>query len=190
MIRRAPRVLSLASLLFLAGGEQVAVAQTCSEGIFFASAAVVAGSTIYDIASAPASARHYNQSHLSIAPLVDPRHGSYGLSASWRFGRSSRLASRSITVPVRKRQAAPATKSPSTAFVLSFASTAAPMLGGALMANANIEAGWVFIFGGLVIGPSVGHFYVGNVGRGLGTVALRAAGTAIGLYAIAPCFDD
>jgi hypothetical protein len=64
------------------------------------------------------------------------------------------------------------------------------MLVGAAMANANTDAGWVIFFGGMVIGPSVGHFYVGQVGRGLGTSALRAAGTAIGLYAIAPCFDD
>ena len=180
------RVLSVSTLLSLVGGEQGAAAtrvtQTCSEGVFVVSAAAVAGSVIYDIASAPASARRYNRAHLSIAPRVDPRHGSYGISAAWSFGRSSRLASRPVAVP--------ATKSPSTAFVLSFASTAAPMLVGAAMANANTDAGWVIFFGGMVIGPSVGHFYVGQVGRGLGTSALRAAGTAIGLYAIAPCFDD
>ena len=181
------RVLSLASVLLLAATEQGAgatrVAQDCSEALFILSAAVVTGSTIYDIATAPAAARHYNQARLSIAPRLDPRHGSYGFSASWSFGRASHVASRSA--------AAPATKSPSTAFLLSFVSTTVPMVGGYALADQNItEAGWGVFLGGLVIGPSVGHFYVGNVGRGLGTVALRGAGTAVGLYSIAPCFDD
>jgi len=172
------RVLSLSSLLLLAGGEQDAgattLAQTCSEGLFFVSAAVVTASAIYDIASAPASARHYNRAHLSIAPLVDPGNRSYGFSASWSFGRSSHVASR---------------KSPSTAFLLSFASTTAPMLTGYGVGQAGSDAGGYVFLGGLVIGPSVGHFYVGEVGRGLATIALRGAGTVVGLYAIAPCFD-
>lgn len=63
------------------------------------------------------------------------------------------------------------------------------MLAGYAMGNQNIDAGWVLFFGGLVVGPSVGHFYVGEVGRGLATTALRGAGTAFGLYSIAPCFD-
>lgn len=181
-----PRSLILACLLLLAGSERVVgatrVTQNCSEALFFVSGGVVAASLIYDIASAPASARRYNQAHLSIAPVVDPRHGSFGLTASWSFGRSSRLASRYV--------AAPATKSPSTAFVLSFASTVVPIGVGAVMADRNIDAGWVLIFGGGIIGPSVGHFYVGESGRGLGTAALRAGGTLLGLLSIAPCFGD
>ncbi|HEV2669798.1 MAG TPA: hypothetical protein VGU74_01800 [Gemmatimonadales bacterium] len=192
------RVLSLSILLSLVGGAQgvgaTRLAQTCSEGVFLASAAVVAGSTIYDIASASASARRYNRAHLAIAPLVNPRNRSYGISASWSFGRSSHLATRAVAVPARRwpvrSVGAPATKSPSTAFVLSFASTAAPMLTGYAMGVGGTDAGWGVFLGGLVIGPSVGHFYVGEVGRGLATVALRGAGTVIGLYAIAPCFDD
>ena len=203
------RALSLASLLLLVGGEQGAGAtlstQNCSEGLFWISGAVVAGSLIYDIGSAPASARRYNRTHLSIAPLLDPRHGSYGLSASWSLGHSSRAASRPaaisastrparyVAVPARAKPAdstGAAPKSPSTAFALSFTSTAAPILAGALLANSGTDAGWVMIFAGGIIGPSVGHFYAGEAGRGLATAALRAGGTAVGLYAIAPCFDD
>ena len=189
------RVLSLASVLLLAASEQSAgatnVTQDCSEALFFLSAGVVAASTIYDIASAPAAARHYNQKHLSIAPLVDPRHGSYGFSASWSFGRSSQLPSRSIAVPAPSWQApAPARKSPSTAFLLSFVSTTAPIVAGAVLADQNVDAGWVMVFGGGIIGPSVGHFYVGNVGRGFGTIGLRGGATVLGLYSIAPCFGS
>ena len=192
------RVLSLASFLLLAASEQSAgatnVTQECSEALFFISAGVVGASAIYDIATAPAAARHYNQAHLSIAPRLDPRHGSYGFSASWSFGRSSLLASRSIAVPAPRWQgrsaAAPATKSPSTAFLLSFVSTTAPIVAGAVLADQNVDAGWVMVFGGGIIGPSVGHFYVGNVGRGLGTVGLRGGATVLGLYSLAGCWSS
>ena len=181
------RALPLASLLLLAGERSAGatlLAQTCSEGIFLVSAGVVTASAIYDIASAPASARRYNRAHLSIAPLLDPRRGSYGFSASWSFGRASKVAPRSRPVAV------PATKSPTTAFVLSFASTAVPVAVGAVVGNAGTDAGWYVFLGGIVIGPSVGHFYVGETGRGLATTAIRGAGTVVGLYALAPCFGD
>lgn len=154
------------------------MAQECNEGIFWASAVVVVGSAIIDIAGAPASARRYNQKHLSIRPLLDPRHGSYGFSASLSFGRSSHLALQS---------AVPAQKSPSTAFWLSFTTTTVPVAAGLAAQDA---AGGVLFLSGLVIGPSVGHFYAGQVGRALGPLAIRAGGSALGLSALAPCFDD
>jgi hypothetical protein len=153
--------------------------QDCSGGGFLVAAVVVAGSALYDIATAPASARRYNERHLAIVPVLDPRRGSYGLSVSLSFGRSSRAGVGAFAAPGRK--------SPSTAFVLSFASTAGPMLAGAATGT---DAGWQVFLGGLVIGPSVGHLYAGQVGRGLGTIALRGAGTALGLYSIVGCFTD
>jgi len=152
-------------------------AQDCSGGIFIASAAVVGGSAIYDIATASKSARRYNEKHLSVAPLVNPRSGSYGLMASWSFGRS------------RRPQVA-AQKSPSTAFQLSFFSTVVPVGAGLALAGADNEAGGLAFLGGLVVGPSIGHFYAGQVGRGMGTTLLRGAGTALGLWSIIPCFGD
>ena len=154
-------------------------AQDCSGGLFFVSTAVVAGSAIYDIATASKSARRYNEKHLSIAPLVSPRSGSYGLMASWSFGRS--------------RQApAPPRKSPSTAFQLSLFSTVIPMGAGAAgLASSDTDAAGAFIFlGGLVIGPSVGHFYAGQGGRGIGTVLLRGGVTVLGIASVVPCFGD
>lgn len=175
-------MLGLASLLFLVAGGQEAgatsLAQECSEGIFIAAGAVVVGSAIYDVASAPASARRYNQKHLSIRPFLDPRRGSYGFSARLSIGRSSHLA---------RQSAEPTPKSPSTAFWLGFTTTTAPMLAGAAVQD---QAGAVLILSGLVIGPSTGHLYAGQVGRALGPLAIRAGATVLGLYAIAPCFDD
>ena len=152
-------------------------AQDCSGGIFFASAAVVGGSAIYDIATASKSARRYNEKHLSLAPLVNPRSGSYGLMASWSFGRS-------------RPAPPPAQKSPSAAFQLSLFSTVVPVGAGLALASADNEAGGLAFLGGLVVGPSVGHFYAGQAGRGFGTMLLRGAGTALGLWSIIPCFGD
>ena len=125
------------------------------------------GLAVYDIATAPASARRYNQQHLAIVPHVDLRHGSYGFSVSLPLGR------------VRK--------SPGTAVALSLVSTVAPM--GVGVAMGNNAGGWMFL-GGLLIGPSVGHIYAGQVGRGLGTIALRGLGTVVGIGSIIGCFSD
>jgi hypothetical protein len=174
IVLRALLMMAAASALLFAAPVR---AQDCSGGVFFVSAAVVGASAIYDIATASKSARHYNQTHLSVTPLVNPRRGSYGVMASWSFGRS--------------RRAPAAAKSPSTAFQLSFFSTVVPMGAGALaLASSDNEAGALVFLGGLVVGPSVGHFYAGQVGRGIGTTLLRGAGTAIGVGSIIPCFDD
>lgn len=184
------RALGLATLfLVFRGGpdaQATSVAQDCDGGRFLVSAVAVTGLVVFDIVTAPASARRYNQRHVVVAPYVDTRHRSYGFSASWSFGRSTathqQLASSS---PAGAGDSAPARKSPGGALALSLGSTAVPM---AVGVAAGGGGGWVFL-GGLVVGPSVGHFYSGQVGRGLGTVALRGAGTAIGLYSLVSCFD-
>ena len=58
----------------------------------------------------------------------------------------------------------------------------------AVGAAASGGGGWVFI-GGVVVGPSVGHWYAGQFGRGLGTAALRGLGTAVGIASLVGCFD-
>lgn len=153
-------------------------AQDCSGGTFLVAATVVVGSALYDIATAPGSARRYNRTHVAIVPVVDPRRGSYGLSVSLSFGRSSRAA---------PAAAAPVRKSPTTAVILSLASTAGPTLAGVAIGN---DTGAKLFLGGLIIGPSVGHLYAGQFGRGLGTIALRGAGTVLGLWSIVECFAD
>jgi hypothetical protein len=169
------KVLGLTTCLLLGAGS--ARAQDCSGASFLVAAVVVTGSGLYDIVTAPASARRYNRQHLAIAPLLDPRRGSYGLSVSWSFGRASRAR-----VP-----AAPARKSPTTAAVLSIVSTGAPVITGLALGN---DTGARLFLGGLVVGPSVGHLYAEQLGRGVGTIALRGVATAWGLWSILPCFGD
>src|SRR3989442_15970565 len=108
--------------------------------------------------AARGSARGDTQRHVTIAPLLVPRHGSYGLSASLSFGRSSRA----------RAVAAPARKSPAAAFVLSLTSTAGPMLAGAAMSG---NGGADLFLGGLGIRPSVGPRFRGRDGSGGRTAA-------------------
>ena len=171
-----PRILGLAICLLLVGGRDTN-AQDCSGGTFLVAGAIVTGSVLYDIVTAPVSARRYNRKHLAIVPVLDPRRGSYGLSVSLSFGRSSRAAS-AVAAPVRK--------SPTTAFFLSFGLTAAPTLGGIAVGN---DPGAGLFLGGVIVGPSVGHLYAGQFARGLGTIALRGLGTALAISSIVDCFD-
>ena len=61
------------------------------------------------------------------------------------------------------------------------------MLAGAAMGG---NGGAALFLGGLVIGPSVGHVYAGQIGRGVGTAALRGLGAALALHSIVGCFND
>lgn len=145
-------------------------AATCSEGAFLVSAVAVVGSAFIDIVTAPVSAVRYNRRRLAIAPRIDVPNRSYGLSLSWSFGRA---------------QSAPV-KSPGAAFALSFFSTGVPMLMAAPIEGEG--EGWAFLTG-LVVGPSVGHFYAAQHARALGTIVLRGVGSAVGIASIVGCFD-
>ena len=136
------------------------------------------GLAIWDIATVPASVRHYNERQVAIAPLVNLRDRSYGVSFSLSFGRTSR--------PAAPLQAPRSYKSPSTGLFLSLGSTTIPMATGVGMRSGT--GAWIFL-GGMVVGPSVGHIYAGQVARGLGTMGLRAASAAVGISSLVPCFD-
>lgn len=155
------------------------LSQDCSPIGVYVSTFAVAGLGVFDIVTAPSSARRYNESRLSIAPIVDIRRHSYGLSFAWSYGKAMRAP--------RDRASVQARKSAAGAFVLSLASTGVPMVVGAA-AGGGGGWGWVFL-GGVVVGPSVGHLYAEQFGRGLGTAALRGLGTAVGIASLVGCFD-
>lgn len=145
---------------------------------FLASTAVVTGLAIYDIATAPAAVRRYNERQVSIAPLVNLRDRSYGIAVSFPLGR--RPAPAPLQAPRRY-------KSPTTGLLLSLGSTTVPMGVGVLEGSRG--GAWVFL-SGIVVGPSVGHFYAGQVARGLGMAGFRAAGAAVGISSLIGCFND
>ena len=155
-------------------------AQDCSGGTFFVSSAAVVGLAVFDIATVPASVRRYNERQVTVTPTMSLRDRSYGLSVSWSFGR------RTLPRPVQSVGAS-RRKSAATGVLLSLGSTTAPMAMGYAMRSTG--GAWVFL-GGLVVGPSVGHYYAGQVGRGLGTTVLRAGGAALAISSLVGCFSD
>lgn len=71
-------------------------------------------------------------------------------------------------------------RSPTTAVLLALGSTFAPVgagVGMILAGDGDVDlAGALLIGAGALIGPSLGHFYANEWGRGLATVGLRALG--------------
>jgi hypothetical protein len=187
-IEHAARPLVLAGVVL--GIESAAVpllAQNCNDGGLVLSSLAVTGLAVFDIATAPASARRYNEAAIVVAPYVNPR-GSLGVSVSWFYRKPMPVAPRPMRrLPAVIRDSTRAHKSPGTAFALSFFSTGVPIAVGAGMGNGG-GAG-VFL-GGVVVGPSVGHFYAGQVTRGLVTAGLRGAGTALFIKSLADCLFD
>jgi hypothetical protein len=73
-------------------------------------------------------------------------------------------------------------RSPETAFLYSFLGTAVPVGVGAALASSDAgDAAGIFVLGGVVIGPSMGHFYASRPGRawaGIGVRTLCVTGLA------------
>jgi hypothetical protein len=184
------RGLSLAGcFLVFEGGVTASGAQACNSAGIVVSSFAVAGLAVFDIATAPASVRRYNERPVAVAPYLNGRDRSYGVSVSMAFGRSPRAVTLPARVPVARDSVRPR-KSPGTGFALSFLSTAVPMAAGVGLERAGTGPAAVVFLSGVVVGPSVGHFYAGRVGRGLGTAMLRGAGTGLFIASIAGCFDD
>lgn len=85
----------------------------------------------------------------------------------------------------------PATRyrDPASATILSAAFTVLPTLAGIALLSSETESetGSLLFMGGLTLGPSMGYFSTGRVGRGLGGFGLRSAvfvGTAMASYGI------
>ena len=178
---RTPRALVLGGWLLLAGAVPVrGMAQDCSGTTFLLSAAVVTSLAVWDIASTPRSVRRYNERHVTVAPAVDVRQHRYGVSLVVPLGRRR-------APPVAERRAAAGPKSATTGVLLGVGATGVPIGTGLLM---GADAGaWVFL-SGIVVGPSVGQFYAGQTARAAGTIALRAAGSAVGISSLVGCFSD
>ncbi len=180
---------SLVLLLTLSPGlrAEARTAATCSAAGFYAGAITVVGSGLFDIFSAPATARRYNR-RLALTPAVNPANRSLGLRLSWQLGKSVQPAPslhRSAPLPAWQ-QPVPRTrspKSPELAMALSLFATAVPVAIGL-----STEDGWMFL-AGEVVGPSVGQMYAQRSDFGLGTAGLRALGSWVGLVSIIGCFD-
>jgi hypothetical protein len=120
----------------------------------------------------------------SVSPLVT---GVLAATLAQALVDSAEVASENHTASAEK---AHSPKSPSKALSLSLVSTGVPLIIGLGLAVADAPApadtySAILILGGVVVGPSVGHFYAGNTGHGVLTIGLRSVGLAggtLGLY--------
>ena len=82
-------------------------------------------------------------------------------------------------------------KSEGRALAISLVATATPVvLGGTLLSGNNEEAGLTLALGGLIAGPSFGHFYAGQTGRGLKGIGIRAAIVIGGAYLVSSSTEE
>jgi hypothetical protein len=138
---------------------------------------VVLASMIYDIATAPQSARRYNEANFTALQLPKvKRHASLNYDFGQpRFNRSALVDMQELTITYIN-QPEPKKKSPKTAFLLSLGLTVAPMSLGYLLAASDSENkvwGGVLLSFGEIVGPSTGHFYAHKIGRGSASALLR-----------------
>ncbi|MCH8872806.1 hypothetical protein IH824_08555 [candidate division KSB1 bacterium] len=146
------------------GNNGIALASLVGFGVLF----------IYDIVSAPSSAKRYNESIASMFPLIKDRQ--YGLSNDNLFGepvfsRAALIKSNRKPIVYTVKQKEKREKSPGVAFLWSLGATAIPPLLGGALTDGTLEG--ILIVSGITLGPSAGHFYAKRYSRGLLTSALR-----------------
>lgn len=157
------------------------------EPMVFGAAIAFAGLVVYDIVTAPSSARRYNESRLGMAPLIDTREKSVGLSVSLALGWTERTRRGPLHRPTIE-QAVEGRKSPVAALLWSLGATAIPMLAGVMSVESGREqTGAWLIYAGLALGPSAGHWYAERTVRGFRTAGLRIAISAVAAYFAGCC---
>ena len=163
----------------LSGSFNSVKANGCPEslnGVARASLAGLGVLIIYDILSAPSSAKRYNKSLASMFPLIKDRQ--YGLSKDNLFGepvfsRAALIKSNRQPVVYTLKQNEKREKSPRVAFLWSLGSTAIPFLIQGALPGTNSNLALILMGSGITVGPSAGHFYAKRYSRGLLTSALR-----------------
>ena len=146
------------------GNNGIALASLVGFGVLF----------IYDIVSAPHSAKRYNECHASMLRFI--RHKQYALSSDNLFGepvfsRAALIKSNRKTIIYTVKQKEKREKSPGVAVLWSLGATAIPPLLGGALTDGTLEG--ILIVSGITLGPSAGHFYAKRYSRGLLTSALR-----------------
>lgn len=150
------------------GNNGVALASLVGFGVLF----------IYDILSAPQSAKRYNESHASLLRYIQPKQ--YTLSNDNLFGepvfsRAILIKSNRQPVVYTLKQHKKREKSPGLAFLWSLGATIIPVGAGIQILSDSEEntLGTILFVSGATLGPSAGHFYAKRYSKGLLTSALR-----------------
>ena len=139
----------------------------------------LSGTALFDIVTAPVSAARCNKKQAQLSPAMNLHDRSLGLALRFSFNRTRPIGTGFVSgytpsVPHFPRQEK--RKSGVSAFMLSLGATVGPILLSVAVEEEGkgIEAAWLLLTGGLVFGPSVGHWYAEQAGRGWLTVGLRA----------------
>ncbi len=148
------------------------------------------GLVVYDIATAPSSAKHYNEGLRDMFPLIEDRRfvgsGAYTFGQPG-FSRAALVKDNSQAIFCELQKSNKKEKSPTTALLWSLGATVIPSavgLGVVASRNWDFTTYWVVITSALVFGPSAGHFYSGKVVRGVLTSVLRIGFGVLSFYAI------
>lgn len=138
----------------------------------------LAGLAVFDIYSAPLSAQRYNEKQAQLSLAMNLHDASPGLTLRFSFNRARALRTGFVhrytpRAPSFARQEK--MKSGAAAFLWSLGATVAPVALGYRLAldGTSNEGGLLLMTGGMVLGPSVGHWYAEQAGRGWITVGLR-----------------
>ena len=150
------------------GNNGVALASLVGFGVLF----------IYDILSAPQSAKRYNESHSSLLRFI--QHKQYTVSNDDLFGepifsKAALIKSNRQPVVYTHKQNKKREKSPGLAFLWSLGATLIPVGAGIQIFSDSEEntLGAILFVSGATLGPSAGHFYAERYSKGLLTSALR-----------------
>ena len=151
---------------------------------------------LIDIGAAPGSARKYNRTALGAAPWIDPVEGRVGIAFSVGARGQSNLSQ-----PIRVDYAVQLPgnlKSESTALLWSLGATLGPAALGLGLASAGgwndnqgtLGVGLAVASAGVLMGPSVGHWYAEQYGRGVLSMFLRIGIAGLGLLALSTAEFD
>jgi hypothetical protein len=149
---------------------------------------------IVDMFTAASSARRTNEARIGLAPIADVRERRVGLGMSVPLG-SGGSAGRHVVAGVRSsaRQGQGRPKSPGTATAWSLGATLVPaFVGGAILVagggndnQTTAAIGGTMLGAGWLVGPSAGHWYAEQHGRGWLTTGIRFGLSLLGFAALA-----
>ncbi len=162
----------------------------------FGAGAAVGLVALIDVGAAPGSARKYNRTALGAAPWIDPVDRRVGIVVSVG-GRGQSNLSQPIRVDYPSQQPS-GLKSESTALLWSLGATLVPTALGLGLASAGgwndnqgtLGVGLVVASAGVLMGPSAGHWYAEQYGRGALSMFLRIGIAGLGLLALSTAEFD
>ncbi len=155
------------------------------EALIIGATLTIAGTGVFDIATASRSASRYNAQHsLGVIPILNPIERRVGVAFRMPIplhvtsGPSHEDQTPTYRPPVIDR------RSPATATMWSLASTALPIAFGALVGSGPFIVWRDHRITRVLVGPSVGHWYSSRVGRGWTTIVVRVVMMVVGVAGV------